>query len=105
MAVIQSRQDIYNAKIAESREKKKQLQVKMNSGEDEAQTAAAEIKEIDNEIARLSGCIEVEVEKQNNWKVENMRRKHNYIPFLLKFLKILAEKGQLGDLVEKAKHK
>jgi hypothetical protein len=36
-------------------------------------------------------------------KVENERRKHNYIPFFLELLNIASERGDLPDLYEKAK--
>jgi len=105
MALIQNKKDLYGAQIAECTKKKDALQAKIDAGGEEAPAAKSEMAEVDAEIHRLSGCIEDEHVKAANWKVENMRRKHNYIPFLLKFLKILAEKGQLGDLVEAAKEK
>lgn len=34
-------------------------------------------------------------------KIENIRRKHNYLPLIMELLKILAKEGQLQPLLEK----
>ena len=32
--------------------------------------------------------------------MESIRRRHNYLPFIMEMLKVLAEDGRLVDLVE-----
>jgi ubiquitin carboxyl-terminal hydrolase L5 len=39
------------------------------------------------------------------FQTENIRRRHNYLPFIMELLKILAQEGKLVDLVAKAKEK
>lgn len=65
--------------------------------------------EAENTIANLGSRIAVlnnklleEEEKFRNWKAENVRRKHNYIPFIMNMLQILAKRGELMPLVQKA---
>jgi ubiquitin carboxyl-terminal hydrolase L5 len=51
----------------------------------------------------LTREIEMESQKVEQWKVDNMRRKHNYVPFIVNLLKLLAERGELMPLLEAAK--
>ncbi|XP_036340564.1 ubiquitin carboxyl-terminal hydrolase isozyme L5-like isoform X1 [Rhagoletis pomonella] len=59
----------------------------------------------ETEIAKLRSKIEHEVEKRKRYKIENVRRKHNYLPFIVQLLKMLGEQGQLVPLYEKAKQR
>mmetsp|Transcript_323 Transcript_323/g.1118 ORF Transcript_323/g.1118 Transcript_323/m.1118 type:complete len:141 (-) Transcript_323:153-575(-) len=55
--------------------------------------------------AKVAADIENEQQRVGQWKIENIRRRHNYAPFIVNFLKVLAERGELGPLVEQAKKK
>lgn len=59
----------------------------------------------DIQIAQLQSLIDDEVAKRKNYKIENIRRKHNYLPFIMELLKMLGEQGQLTPLYEKAKQR
>jgi len=55
--------------------------------------------------AELQRQVELEEQKRARWKAENVRRKHNYIPFIINLLRELAAKQQLVPLLETAKAK
>lgn len=57
------------------------------------------------EVARLKMLIEEEDNKRAQYRIENIRRKHNYLPLIVEILKILAKEGKLLPLYEKAKQR
>ncbi|XP_066971736.1 ubiquitin carboxyl-terminal hydrolase isozyme L5 [Macrobrachium rosenbergii] len=59
----------------------------------------------EEELARLRGLLESEETKRSRWKVENIRRKHNYLPLIVNMMKILAEEGKLLPIYHAAKEK
>jgi ubiquitin carboxyl-terminal hydrolase L5 len=63
------------------------------------------MKVLNDDISFLQSRIEGEISKMSKYTEENIRRRHNYIPFLFNFLSALAKKKKLVPLVEKAKEK
>lgn len=57
------------------------------------------------EMQKLQQLLAQEDEKRKGHQLENIRRKHNYLPLIVEILKILASQGQLLPLYEKAKAK
>jgi len=55
--------------------------------------------------SKIAADIEMEEQRVQQWKIENVRRRHNYIPFIVNFLRVLAERGELMPLVDQAKKK
>jgi ubiquitin carboxyl-terminal hydrolase L5 len=58
--------------------------------------------EIDEAIRATERKIAAEDEKAAAWKMENVRRKHNYIPFVVNLFRMLAEKNLLKPMIDKA---
>eukprot|EP00908_Phaeocystis_cordata_P026230 Transcript_87.p1 GENE.Transcript_87~~Transcript_87.p1 ORF type:complete len:353 (-),score=213.00 Transcript_87:79-1137(-) len=58
---------------------------------------------VSDRAARVQSELAQEEQKRAQWKLENVRRRHNYVPFIINFLKVLAERGELMPLVEAAK--
>ena len=52
---------------------------------------------------RLQDSLYAERAKHQAWHEENIRRKHNYVPFLFNFLKLMAQRGQLAPLIASAR--
>jgi len=109
LGVIKNRINVFNEKISEYNEEKANLESKLQSmGDmitDEASQVQKELELIKDKIDATLGFIEGEKLKRSAWEAENIRRRHNYIPFLFNLFKSLAEKDLLLPLIERAKEK
>jgi len=124
MAIIKDRKLVFSEQIADLEKQKNELDSRINHFVPPTTTEAMEVdsssssqttlsleelqanhSQIIKNIQELNHRIEMEEDKFRNWKVENIRRKHNYIPFFVNLLKILAEKGELVPLIQRASRK
>ena len=53
-------------------------------------------------LANQDSKIEAERQRQANWRSENERRRHNYVPVIFELLKQLAKKKELKKLFDEA---
>ncbi|KAL0222948.1 hypothetical protein P9112_002338 [Eukaryota sp. TZLM1-RC] len=62
-----------------------------------------EVKDLRAQRARLIDYLEAEERKFERWRVENVRRRHDYVPFLARLLELLAQRNELFPAIERAK--
>jgi len=123
LAIVGDRKEILTNEIQKDKFLKnyiaKQINLPMEGeiSEAELQNHKNDIEKLPKNPAELGGIYETlelrlnnnismlayEEEKRKKWHAENQRRRHNYLPFIFEFLKILAEKGKLPDMINKAK--
>jgi len=72
---------------------------------DELVSAGMDTDDVATEVSRLQSLIADEELKRTSYRIENIRRRHNYLPFIVELLKILSEEGKLVELTEKAREK
>uniref|UniRef100_A0A0K0ED37 Ubiquitin carboxyl-terminal hydrolase n=1 Tax=Strongyloides stercoralis TaxID=6248 RepID=A0A0K0ED37_STRER len=57
-------------------------------------------EETNRQIMELEGEIQIELEKKEIIRKDNMRRRYNYIPFLTELMKVLAKEKKITPLIE-----
>ena len=117
MALVGSRRDYWQEQASQRSRDMLRVQAKLAAlaqggaapAADELPADAAGLQalgaRLENELAHCQAQLHEEEDKRRRWSVENIRRKHNYIPFIFNCLKVLAEKGQLLPLVDAAARK
>jgi len=82
LAIVQNLQTVYEQELASI----------PNEDNEPVQKKRAELKQL----------IAAEQEKKEKWRKENIRRRHNYFPFVFTLLRVLAQKNVLQSMTDRA---
>lgn len=96
MALVRDRKDALEEKIAAATARVNDESRESALGDAERAELAANAHAWKEELSR-------ETERRAVWRDENIRRKHNYIPFIFNLLEACAERGALRPIIEKAR--
>ncbi|EGD77367.1 hypothetical protein PTSG_08460 [Salpingoeca rosetta] len=109
LALVRDRRSALREQLEE------QMAVLMSFGVVDDPTASLDVVDVSNvdgsakaavlEAKRLQRQLDDEEDKRRQWKKENERRKHNYIPLFMQLTRELAKAGVLPRLLESAKEK
>eukprot|EP01100_Stratorugosa_tubuloviscum_P003949 TRINITY_DN1968_c1_g2_i1.p1 TRINITY_DN1968_c1_g2~~TRINITY_DN1968_c1_g2_i1.p1 ORF type:complete len:329 (-),score=148.57 TRINITY_DN1968_c1_g2_i1:49-1035(-) len=102
MAIIKSKKSKYEEELIELEAKKLSLTLNQHNDNPESQT---EIILIEEQIEKLKLKLQEEEEVIKQYKLENVRRRHNYLPLIINLLKLVAGSDQLPDLIRQSKAK
>lgn len=58
------------------------------------------LRNVESEMRKCEESLREEVEKMEKYRVDDIRRTHNYDEYITTYLLMLAEQGSLADLVE-----
>jgi ubiquitin carboxyl-terminal hydrolase L5 len=64
-----------------------------------------ELEESSIEYGNVQAQLEAEQQKREEWKLENQRRRHNYVPLCIQMIRELARSGELPQLIQQAKER
>ncbi|KAL0228471.1 hypothetical protein RCL1_004614 [Eukaryota sp. TZLM3-RCL] len=71
--------------------------------EEKEDQASEELFELRAKRAHLVDFLAAEERTFERWRVENIRRRFNYVPFLTKLIELLSQRGELFGAIESAK--
>mmetsp|Transcript_19352 Transcript_19352/g.28851 ORF Transcript_19352/g.28851 Transcript_19352/m.28851 type:complete len:336 (-) Transcript_19352:24-1031(-) len=106
MAILRNRKSTLLEKIA-ALEKQLSSVSDMDDDDNTSQGSSSTTTTTSNEhlkdqIAQLRQEVTHEEEKFKRWKMENIRRRHDYIPLVINLLRMLADKQQLQPIIARA---
>lgn len=74
-----------------------------DAGSSDNAALSAELAELTGRVTELDAALQQEAAKREAWRIDNVRRRHSYVPFIVNMLRMLAESGKLEGLIDQAK--